>query len=173
MPPTNILNKGEYILDWQCRANHSRWSDLLCHNLLQVAPDGLRGLRQAGDDRIDHGLGPLSQGGVVELPDRIRGLGDDDVRTALCGCQTAREVGEGISGDHDGWDPSCFKRGCDVAIPRRARPSVTSGGDDDVHPFGEVIERTSKLVDEPTAALRQFTRRLLHHHGLETITLRQ
>jgi hypothetical protein len=121
------------------------------------------------DDRVEHGLSPLAQGGLLQLADGIRSLGDDHIRTSLGRCQTPREVGKSIGGDHHGGNATLFERGSDVATPRRARASVTSGGDDDIHASGQIVEGATQGIDQPASALRQFANRLLHDDSLHMI----
>lgn len=135
-------------------ANDPRRSDLLRGHLLMATLDRLGRLSQTVDDGLDHRLGTLPQADLIQLTDGIRCVRDSNVWATLGRRQPAREVRKGVGGDHDGGDAALLKFGRDVATPRRARASVTGGGDHHIDPLGKVIQLVLQAIDESAGALR-------------------
>lgn len=108
------------MLDRQGRPHDALRVNLLLGHFLKAALNDLGGLRQAMDDSVDHGFGPLAQCRLIQLANRIRGLGNDDIGATLCRRQASCKVREGMGGDHDGRNAALLESRCDVATPRRA-----------------------------------------------------
>ena len=147
--------------------------DLRRGDFFDVLLNRRRRLRKPKDDGVEHGLGALAQGDIIQLADGIRGLGDDHIGASLVAAMRRAKLVKVLVVIMTVGMPRCFECGSDVATPRRARASITCGSDHHVHAPGQIIEGAAQGIDKPTGALRQFSSRLLHDHRLQTIFLRQ
>jgi len=135
-----IRHKMACTLDRQGGAHHTLGMDLLGGNFCDALLNRYGRLREPENDRVKHGRGTLTQGGLVQLSDGIWGLGNDHIGASLGRRYSTREVGKRVSSDHNCRDATLFECGRDVATPRRARASVTGGSDHHIHALGQIVE---------------------------------
>jgi hypothetical protein len=78
-----VCHNGLCVLNRQSSTHHTMRMDLLGDNFFDAPLNRYGRLREPEGDSVEHGLGALAQGRLVQLPDRIWSLGDDDIGASL------------------------------------------------------------------------------------------
>lgn len=103
---------------------------------------------EAVDNGADHRFSTRPQRFGFQLPYRIGRFSDDDVREALRGCHTTCKMRKHVGSDHHCRNTALFEGWCDVATPRRTRPSVSGRSYDHIDTPGEIVQSAAQGIEE-------------------------